>query len=95
AAASDPDPKLRKFVVEFAGGNLGDMGAEAPLTPRLTLQNGNVEHQFVQRLESGSWRAVLDIARDDEEIPVEFILALQLDGTDVTETWMYQWSGNR
>jgi len=95
AAASDPDPKLRKFVVEFAGGNLGDMGAEAPLTPRLTLQNGKVEHQFVQRLESGSWRAVLDIARDDEEIPVEFILALQLDGTDVTETWMYQWSGNR
>ncbi|MHA7777549.1 OpgD/OpgG family glucan biosynthesis protein [Roseibium sp. M-1] len=95
AAASDPDPKLRKFVVEFAGENLSQMGAEAPLTPRLQVRNGKVGHQFAQRLEGGSWRVVLDIERDDEEVPVEFILALQLDGADVTETWMYQWSGNR
>lgn len=95
AAASDPDPRLRKFVVEFAGENLSKLGAEAPLKPRLQVRNGKVGHQFAQRLEGGSWRVVLDIERDDAEIPVEFILALQLDGEDITETWMYQWSGNR
>jgi glucans biosynthesis protein len=93
AAASDPDPKLRKFVVEFAGPSLSGLGADAPVKPRLSVHKGTVKHSFVQRLEGGSWRAVLDIERDDQEIPVEFILALQLDGTDITETWMYQWSG--
>lgn len=93
AAASDPDPKLRKFVVEFGGETLSGLGADAPVQPRLALQKGSVSHSFVQRLEGGTWRAVFDIERDDEEIPVEFILALQLDGADITETWMYQWSG--
>ncbi|WP_345779354.1 glucan biosynthesis protein [Roseibium sediminicola] len=93
AAASDPDPKLRKFVVEFGGDALSGLGADAPVEPRLSLQKGSVKHSFVQRLEGGTWRAVLDIERDDEEIPVEFILALQLNGADITETWMYQWSG--
>ncbi|TYC51664.1 glucan biosynthesis protein [Rhodobacterales bacterium] len=95
AAASDPDPKLRKFVVEFEGDALSQLGAEAPLTPRMTIQNGSVTHQHLQRLESGSWRIVLDVEREDTSTAVEFILALQLDGADVTETWMYQWSGKQ
>ncbi len=94
AAASDPDARYRKFVVEFGGANLAGLGADAPLVPRLNVQNGWLKHHFAQRLENGSWRVVFDIKRKDEEIPVEFILALQLDGKDVTETWMYQWSGN-
>jgi len=93
AAASDPDPMLRKFVVEFGGEVLSGLGSDAPVQPRLSLQKGSVRHSFVQRLEGGTWRVVLDIERDDQEIPVEFILALQLDGADITETWMYQWSG--
>ncbi|MCX2721939.1 glucan biosynthesis protein [Roseibium salinum] len=94
AAASDPDPKIRKFVVEFDGEAISGLGADAPLKPRLSIQNGTAKHHFVQRLEGGTWRAVLDVERDDLKIPVEFVLALQLDGADVTETWMYQWSGN-
>ncbi|PVB61677.1 glucan biosynthesis protein G [Labrenzia sp. 011] len=94
AAASDPDPKFRKFVVEFAGEALSGLGADAPLEPRLTIQNAEVKHHFVQRLEGGSWRVVLDVERKDAGTPVEFVLALQLDGTDRTETWMYQWSGD-
>mgnify|MGYP000386251578 CR=1 FL=1 len=94
AAASDPDPKFRKFVVEFDGEALSGLGADAPLKPRLTVQNGSDKHLQVQRLEGGAWRVVLDIERKDAEIPVEFVLALQLDEADVTETWMYQWSGN-
>lgn len=94
AAASDPDPKTRKFVVEFGGEALSQLGAEAPLKPRMTIQNGKVAHKHLQRLEGGNWRVVLDIERENAATAVEFILALQLDEADVTETWMYQWSGN-
>ncbi|KZM48462.1 glucan biosynthesis protein [Labrenzia sp. OB1] len=94
AAASDPDPWFRKFVVEFAGEALSGLGDDAALEPRLTVQNAAVKHHFVQRLEGGSWRAVVDVERQATDIPVEFALALQLNGADRTETWMYQWSGN-
>ncbi|MBN9671570.1 glucan biosynthesis protein [Roseibium aggregatum] len=93
-AASDADPNLRKFVVEFQGKALSELGADAPLKPRLTIQNGALKHKQLQRLEGGSWRVVLDVARENASQPVEFILALQLEDADITETWMYQWSGN-
>ncbi len=94
AAASDPDPDLRKFVVEFAGDTMSGLGADDPVEPRLSVRNGSVRHKHIQRLEGGTWRAILDIERDAPDRSVEMILALQLDGSDITETWLYQWSGN-
>lgn len=94
ASASDPDPNLRKFVVEFGGDATSGLGADAPVEARLGVLNGSVSNTYVQRLESGTWRAIIDVEREAAHHSVELVLALQLDGTDITETWLYQWSGN-
>nr|WP_155197602.1 glucan biosynthesis protein [Roseibium hamelinense] len=93
AAASDPDPDLRKFVVEFGGDNLAAMGADKELSPRLNVRFGEPQEMLLQRIEGGAWRFIVDIRRDDKNTPVEIILSLTDGGEDVTETWMYQWSG--
>ncbi|MTH95259.1 glucans biosynthesis protein [Roseibium sp. RKSG952] len=93
AGASDPHPNLRKFVIEFGGDRMAEMGADRELQARLSVQNGKPTDQLLQRLEGGVWRLIVDIQRENERRPVELILSLTENGQDVTETWMYQWSG--
>ncbi|MBA5778027.1 glucan biosynthesis protein [Stappia sp. F7233] len=94
-AASDPDPDHRKFVVEFAGGELENLGVESALEARIETGNADIRHQDLQKLgDSGRWRLVLDVMRADADKPVELRAALVLDGRPLSETWLYQWNGD-
>ncbi|MFN4011398.1 MAG: glucan biosynthesis protein [Pannonibacter sp.] len=91
-AASDYDNALRKFVVEFKGGPLTGVGSDAPLEPRLWVQNASVQNPVLQQIENGTWRYIFDLLREDAGRPSEMTLSLALNGKPVTETWMYQWN---
>lgn len=85
-----PDPRKRRFVVDFAEGDLPLLGDDQVLTPDLVHSAGTIADLKVERLpENDVWRASfrLDMERDDI---VELALTLRLDGEAVTETWMYR-----
>lgn len=94
-AASEPDPNLRKFVVEFADGELENLGVGSPLEARIETGNAEIRYQDLQKLgDSGLWRLVLDVMRVDPDKAVELRASLLLEGRAVTETWLYQWNGD-
>lgn len=92
SAASDYDPALRKFVVEFRGGPLMPVGRDANIEPKLWVQNAEVRNPLLQQLQPGHWRFIFDLYRQDNSSPSEMSLSLVLDGKTATETWMYQWN---
>lgn len=94
-AASDIDPNHRKFVVEYSGGEAADLGVDSTLEAWAEVGNGKILHQDLQKLsESGHWRLILDVMREDAERPVELRAALILDGAMLSEVWLYQWNGD-
>ncbi len=91
-AASDVNTAERKFVVEFSGEQLGQIGADDPVVPDLTVQNGTIRTQLLQKLEGGSWRFIFDVERENGTTPVEMTLLLRLKDQALTERWIYQWN---
>ncbi|ADZ71038.1 glucan biosynthesis protein [Polymorphum gilvum] len=91
-AASNIDPSQRKFVVEFQGEQLARAGGDAPVEPKFWCQNAHLLTQQLQWLDTGVWRFIFDLQREDDAKPVEMTLALTLNGRTITETWMYQWN---
>ncbi|WP_417681385.1 glucan biosynthesis protein [Roseibium sp.] len=91
-AASEPDPRKRKFAVEFAGGPLAKLGSEAKLEADLKVNNATLMAHQLATLENGVWRQIFDVKQDDSGNPVELALTLKHDGKTVTETWLYQWA---
>ena len=89
----EPDPDLRKFVVDFAGPALPAPAATGtqPVTAVVTCAGGEVEDQVLKPLPDGmGWRLVLDIRAEPDSV-VE--LTAHLAGPDrrLSETWLYQW----
>ena len=98
-----PNPKnLRKFVVDFAGGDLPLIPADAPVEPVINLSRGKVEpvtslgglvrvSPFLRPLPAiGGWRCTFDISWEGTE-PIDIRLFLRLGPTTLTETWLYLW----
>jgi glucans biosynthesis protein len=80
-----------KFVVDFEGGALADMGARYDLKPAVTLSRGRVEHVYsIKVVGTQRWRAVFDAVIEGKE-PVDLRCVLQLGGRPLTETWLYQY----
>lgn len=94
AGVEGQDESVRKFVVEFSGEMLAKVGADEPVEPVLTLTNGTVTTDHLQKLERGDWRYIFDVKRTDLEQPVEMHLVLKMKDTPLTERWMYQWTTN-
>ncbi len=94
-AASDIDPNHRKFVVEFKGGEAANLGVDSALEAWAEAGNAKILHQDLQKLgETGHWRLILDVMREDADKPVELRGALTLDGAMLSEIWLYQWNGD-
>ncbi|MGD9508725.1 MAG: glucan biosynthesis protein [Geminicoccaceae bacterium] len=98
-----PNPRnLRKFVVDFAGGDLPLIPPDAPVEPVINLSRGKVEpvtslgglvrvSPFLRPLaEIGGWRCTFDISWEGTE-PIDIRLYLRLGPTTLTETWLYLW----
>jgi glucans biosynthesis protein len=85
-------PDFRKFVIDFAGGQLPNLDPDAPVEAVVSASRGEVSGTVVQLVpQSGYWRAAFDL-RADPEPPVELRCFLRLSGAALTETWSYQWT---
>ena len=83
-----------RFVVDFAGGVLGELGEHVRVTPVISATRGRIELPSARRLlPLGQWRAMFDLALGDESTePVNLRLYLALDGEALSETWEYQYT---
>lgn len=82
---------LRKFVVDFAGGELADIPAGTPPDVVATVSGGVAQHTVLSRIDAnGAWRLVFDVETDGTA-PLELRAYLVGSGRQLTETWLYQW----
>ena len=82
---------LRKFVVDFKGGELDDLPAGTPVDVLATVGGGVLRGSVLSRVDAnGVWRLVLDVETDGAS-PLELKAYLVGLGRKLTETWLYQW----
>ncbi|MCR8550995.1 glucan biosynthesis protein G [Salipiger sp. P9] len=81
----------RKFVIDFQGGLLRNLPADADVEAEIAVQNGSVV-QSALSLVSGTdiWRLVIDV-EGEPETTVELKASLSGFGRTLSETWLYQW----
>lgn len=89
-------PGGRKFVLDFAGGRLPNLGPLSRVRADISVsENGRLvdKTHFVEKnTVTGGWRAVFEIVPRVPHAPVELRVFLR-DGKDVlTETWSYLWN---
>jgi glucans biosynthesis protein len=83
-------PGIDKFVVEFAGGALPDLAADAEITPDIDASRGEVSYVFVEPVpHTDRWRLQFDLTADGSD-PVELRAYLRAGDRPLTETWLYQ-----
>lgn len=88
-----PNPNQRRFVIDFAEGELPFLGPEQPVTADLVHSAGTVDDVTVTRVpDTGDWRVTFRVDLDDAET-VELALTLFLRDAAVTETWLYRVPG--
>jgi glucans biosynthesis protein len=82
---------LRKFVLDFAGGMLANLPADAKVKAVTNVSDGEVVGSFVTRVDAGDyWRVGFDV-RPAGTTPMEITTYLALDDQPLSETWHYQW----
>lgn len=83
-----------RFVVDFAGGDLAALAADAKVEPVITLSRGQTELVSARPLASISgWRAMFDVRPPDGSTePIDIRLFLRVEDRTLTETWIYQWA---
>lgn len=83
---------LRKFVVDFAGGELEEWEPETPPDVLANVSSGTIMTSTVSKVEAnGVWRLVLDVEAAEDGMPMELKAYLVGGGKQLTETWLYQW----
>jgi glucans biosynthesis protein len=81
----------RKFVVDFAGGMLASLPADAEIKPVVSISGGTIAVQTLSRIDGPDvWRLVIDVLPDAGEI-VELRAHIAGYGRKLTENWLYQW----
>jgi glucans biosynthesis protein len=88
-----PVPKrTRKFVIDFVGGDLPLLAADANVTPVIIASSGEIRAPAARPIrELRGWRVNFDLQWSG---PATIVLRclLTIDGTVMTETWSYQWT---
>lgn len=81
----------RKFVVDFKGGMLASLEADAEVEPVVTIANGELTGNTLEKIAGTDiWRLVIDISAEDAAV-VELGGHIAGYGRKLTETWLYQW----
>jgi len=89
---ADPPPRsLRRYIVDFAGGELDALGPDDAVEPLLEAGSGRVDDLHVWRLpDHAGWRATFLLDPEDGQA-ADLRLVLTLDGRPITETWNHVW----
>jgi glucans biosynthesis protein len=86
------EPGKRKFVLDFVGGPLQDLAADAPIDAVVTSSSGRIDNKVVQRNDFiDGWRVFFEFTPEDAAT-VELRCFLKLGEDALTETWSYQWT---
>jgi periplasmic glucans biosynthesis protein len=81
----------RKFVIDFKGGLLGQLGEGAEVEAVVTVAEGEIATQTLLHIGGTDvWRLVLDVAAE-EGATVELSAHVAGYGRKLTELWLYQW----
>jgi len=84
---------LRKFVVDFKGGELEAMAPDAPLEVKAEASAGKITSTTLSKVAANDvWRLVLDVETGAETL-IELKASVSANGTPISETWLYQWRG--
>lgn len=90
-AGSEPAKDRRKFVIDFAGGLLGELPADAEVTPEVEIAGGDLIEVVLSRIDGTStWRMVIEVSGPGDHI-VEITAHMEGYGQVLSETWAYQW----
>lgn len=82
---------VRKFVVDFTGGPLDPLPADAAVEPEIVVHGGEIAAQSFSRVwGSDIWRLVLDV-KAESGATVEMVAHVAGFGRKLSETWLYQW----
>lgn len=88
-----PADGLRKFVIDFRGGALDKVTDPAQIEPVITVSEGKIASNLVQRLPGpADWRLIFDF-RPEGSRPQELRAFLKHGAEALTETWSFQWTG--
>ena len=82
---------VRRFAIDFAGGDLDDLYANQPVQAQITSNGGEIDEVTVQRLpQSATWRVSFKLKTSGDR-PADMRCYLTLYGEALTETWTYLW----
>jgi glucans biosynthesis protein len=83
-----------RFAVDFAGGELASLPADAKVEPVITASRGEIEITSARPLTAiDGWRAMFDVKPTDDSVePIDLRLYLRHNDKPLTETWIYQWT---
>ncbi|RUT31267.1 glucan biosynthesis protein G [Arsenicitalea aurantiaca] len=90
-AGGEPDPNLKKFVIDFAGTRLAQLPPDAELEVEASVHNAELVESVLYKVEANdTWRLVLEV-RVGGDAPVELVAFLRGYEQRLSETWLYQW----
>ncbi|HEY6132198.1 MAG TPA: glucan biosynthesis protein [Halioglobus sp.] len=85
------DAGQRRFVVDFAGGELALLPETVVVTADVTTSNGTLGIPVVERNPyTGGYRVFFELSPGEDPV-AELRCNLRSDGNVISETWTYQW----
>lgn len=86
------NPNLRKFVIDFEGGDLGAMAPETPVVPVVTTSHGVISNAICHKIEDteSRWRLFFDLDTEGADL-VELSAHVAGEDRKLTEVWLFQW----
>lgn len=81
-----------KFVIDFEGGALSGLAADADLTPDVTALRGELAQTILSKVDGTDlWRLVIEAIPENIETSMELQATINGYGHTLSETWLYQW----
>lgn len=96
SGVSDPDTNIRKFVIDFEGGNIAtlpyDPDKEMPIKPVVTASAGEVQNVVLFKVPNTKiWRLVFDLD-SKSELLMELTAHIAGYESKQSEVWHFQWT---
>ena len=86
------NPNLRKFVIDFEGGDLGNLDPEAEVLPLVAASAGEVSNVVLHKIDDAAhrWRLFFDVDGQDADL-IELMAHVADAERKLSEVWLFQW----
>ncbi|WP_026481635.1 glucan biosynthesis protein [Ahrensia sp. 13_GOM-1096m] len=96
SGVSNPDTNVRKFVIDFIGGNIAnlpyDPDKEMPIKPVVTASAGEIKNVVLSKVSGKDmWRLVFDLDSKNELL-LELTAHIAGYESKLSEVWHFQWT---